>query len=687
MGGFEAMRLAMIQRIRAVVPAATGIAVVLAAVGPAAAVDLVSVATNGRAGSAASNGVAVNEDGTVVAFYSDANNLVPGDTNGFRDIFVRDLIAGTTIRINLGPGGAQANAPSHAAGGAPAISADGNIIAFYSNASNLIEGGDTNGVADVFVYDRTTERLNLISNAPDGSQANGASLLPSIDYVGRFVAYQSLATNLIPDDTNDASDIFVYDRNTETTERICNETVQPNSFSFTPAISPDGFFVAFATAATNLIEGDTNGLVDVYVCNRRTGEFDRVSIGIGGQGNGISIVPDISASGCFVAFKSEADNLVPDDHNDRVDVFVRARGQGVTELISESVHGGSANDASFPPSITDLGRFVAFGSAATDLVFGDVNSLPSVFVRDRASDNISLVDVNDSGQQADGGTPDVAPSISGDGSRIGFVSSASNLTPPGVDLNFTNDVFITDNAFDPNSVGDVCCQCDDNTCTEPGNGICPSNCVPVCDAICQPSGNCVSIFPPTETPTPTTGSPTVSATPTTTLTATPTGPTATPTGPTATPTGPTATPTGPTPTATGPTATPTGPTATVTPTGPTATPTGPTATPTGPTFTPTGPTATPTGPTATPTGPTATPTGPTATPTGPTATPTGPTATRTPDGGTATPDLTRTPGRISFDDDGCAIVPPSAGGGSSRGALLLLLPAALLIGRRTRKPI
>jgi hypothetical protein len=670
---------------------------------PAGAIDLVSVAINGRAGNAASSGVATNFDGSVIAFYSDASNLVPGDTNAFRDVFVRDFNSGTTERINLGPGGAQANADSHAAGGPPAISADGDIIAFYSAATNLLEEPDTNGVADIFVYNRTTGQLIMISRDPSGEQANGASLAPSINANGRFVAYQSLATNLVDNDTNNAADIFVYDMNTGITERVCDDTVEPNRFSFAPSISPDGFFVAFASAATNLVEGDTNGLIDIFVCNRFNGAIDRASVGIGGEGNGISIVPDISASGCFVAFKSEADNLVPNDFNDRVDVFVRDRGVGVTELISKSIHGGSANDASFPPSITWDGRFVAFGSAASDLLFGDVNHVPSVYVRDRATDDIRLVDVNDQGKQADNGTPDLPTSISGDGSYIGFVSSASNLVPPGIDLNSTYDVFRAPNEFDPMQVGNVCCNCGDNMCTDAERGICPLGCIPVCDAVCQPGGNCVSLTPPSPTPTATEGSPTVSVTPTTSLTATPTGPTATPTGPTATPTGPTATPTGPTatPTATGPTATPTGPTATPTATGPTATPTGPTATPTatGPTATPTGPTATPTGPTATPTGPTATPTGPTATPTatGGSATPTstGGTATPTSTGGTATPTITGTRGTatptltrtgdLRFDDDGCAIRPPEEASSSVWPLWLLLTPIALVAGRRTRR--
>lgn len=630
------------------------------------AVDLVSLATSGRSGNAASNGVVTNVDGSVIAFYSDASNLVPGDTNQVRDIFVRDLRSGTTHRVNLGQGSAQANAPSHAAGGPPALSGDGTIVVFYSSATNLVEKGDTNGFSDIFVYDRSTERLTMISLTPGGQQANGDSLAPDIDAAGRFIAYQSLASNLVDGDTNGVSDIFVHDRVTGTTERACGAGVEPNGSSFSPSISACGQFVAFASAASNLVEGDSNRLIDVFVCNRRTGEIDRVSVGDGGrQGNGISILPDISGSGCFVAFKSEASNLVPDDRNNRVDVFLRNRGAGVTELISEAFSGGSANDASFPPSITSDGRFVAFGSAATNLLIGDVNSFPSLYVRDRLTGAFRLVDVNDAGQQANGGTPDVPPSISGDGTQIGFVSAASNLTPPGVDLNSTNDVFRSANLFEPVTFGDTCCDCDDDTCKEPELGVCPLGCVPVCDAVCLPGpgvpgSRCAPLTPPSPTPTHTSGTPTVSATPSRSMTPTPTSPTNTPTA-----TGPVQTST---PTAPPHTATPTPRTTTPTPTAPTATATTPTATPTG-----TMPTATATGATATPAGPTATAT----------ATLTGRTATPTRTRGTPSPDRTATvtaPRR--FDDDSCAVVPLDRRTRASKSALLLIAPLLVLILRR-----
>jgi Tol biopolymer transport system component len=644
----------------------------------AAHLDLVSIGIMGMAGNAASSGVASNADGSIIAFYSDAADLVPGDDNGFRDVFVRDFNAGTTERISVGPGGVEANDHSHAAGDAPAIDGDGNIVVFYSDASNLVPGDDNNS-SDIFVYDRTTQTLTRISIAFDGGETDGDSLNPAINASGRYIVYQSFATNVIAEDNNGRSDIFLYDRNTGVTERICNQNVEPNGSSFVPAISPDGFFVAFATSATNLIPDDTNGLVDVYVCNRHTHEYDRISVGVGGEGNGISIIPDISASGCFVVYKSEADNLVPDDRNERVDVFVRDRERGITDIISSSIHGGSANDASFPPTISDIGTFVAFGSAATDLLVGDVNHVPSVYVRNRVTGDIRLVDVNDAGQQADAGTPDVATGISGDGTQIGFVSAASNLTPPGVDKNFTTDVFVTENPGGSEIPGNVCCECPGETCVDAPDGICPEDCIPVCNAVCFPGppGSCGEITVTPGTPGTFTPTPSVTATgDTPTATATATGGTATQT-PTAT--GGTATQTQ--------TATATGPTATQTPTatGGTATQT-PTATGGTATQTPsaTGGTATQT-PTAT--GGTATQTA-TRTPTGSPGTPGTATQTPTltaPTEGTATRTPTRTgaAGGRRFDDDSCSITaPPSTR--SSNGLLWLLAVPMLLATGRTR---
>lgn len=645
---------------------ATALALALAAPGGAAAVDLASLGLDGKAGNSASRGVGVNRDGSVVAFFSDATNLVLADRNGARDVFVWDAGSGRLERISVASDGTAANRDSHAAGGAPSVSADGNVVAFYADATNLVDA-DTNGVADVFVHTRdlgigtNLGRTELVSRGFQGEPADGASLYPSLSADGRWIAFQSLATNLVDDDTNGAADIFIHDRTSGVTERACHFAM-PNGFSFAPALSADGNAVAFASAATNLVPGDTNGAIDIFVCSRdrlsgsfMSGTLERVSLASdGSQANADSIVPAISGSGCFVAFKSEADNLVADDRNHAVDVFVRVRGADVTELVSArdpaaglSTEGATANDASFPPSLSGDGRFVAFGSFATNLLVGDVNPFASVYVRDRQTGKVRLVDVNDRGVQADGGTPDSPPSVSADGRWIGFDSTAANLTPPGVDTNSRNDVFRAANPVVPDTVETVCCDCSDQTCAQPEYGICPTGCVPVCDAVCTDPGvtgvTCGGVLP--------TATPTASATatqteePTATRTATPSASaTLTPTTPaSATPTAGTQTPGTQTP----------------------GTQTPGTATP-----------GTQTPGTATP----GTQTPGTQTPG--TATP----GTRTPSTATPTRTLppTATPDIVYLDDDSCAVVAPDRRR-SGAGLLWLLLPGLALAAARRRR--
>ncbi|HJW12164.1 MAG TPA: hypothetical protein VJ598_10275, partial [Albitalea sp.] len=316
-------------------------------------VELVSVNMVGSSGNATSSGVAANFDGSFVAFYSNATDLVHGDTNQVRDVFLRDRVNGTTERVSLNSMGEQANDASHATGFPPAIDADGQIVAFYSDASNLVPD-DTNDQSDVFVRLRSTGKTERVSLSTAGQQGNGPSLNPSINGDGQLVAFQSRASNLVPNDQNGLSDIFVRDRGNSTTERVC-DTVEPNGFSSAPSISANGRFVAFTSAATNLVPGmpDVNGQLDIFVCDRTTGAIDLASVSTEGiQGNGDSILPAISEDGRFVAFKSLASNLVPDDRNNVVDVFVRDRVAHTTERVSVNFLGRDANDASFPPSIS-----------------------------------------------------------------------------------------------------------------------------------------------------------------------------------------------------------------------------------------------------------------------------------------------------------------------------------------------
>src|SRR5205823_5466864 len=201
---------------------------------------------------------AISADGRFVAFPSEATNLVPGDTNGVTDVFVRDRRTGTTERVSVSSAGAEANGTSFT----PAISADGRFVAFSSDATNLV-GRDTNGAVDVFVNDRMTGMTERVSVDSTGAQANAASIeqfCPALSGDGRFVAFESDATNLVPGDTNGVADVFVHDRLTATTERVSVDSAgaQANDKSDFPAISADGSVVAFVSTASNLVPDDTN---------------------------------------------------------------------------------------------------------------------------------------------------------------------------------------------------------------------------------------------------------------------------------------------------------------------------------------------------------------------------------------------------------------------------------------------
>jgi Tol biopolymer transport system component len=245
---------------------------------------------------------------------------VTGDTNGKSDIFVHDRQTGATERVSVDSSGAQADNASFKS----AISADGRFVAFESFASNLVPN-DTNGWVDVFVRDRqagTTERISVRST---GQQVNGGSNRPAISADGRFVAFASIATNVVPNDTNATWDVFVHDRQTGTTERVSVDSTgaESDGASVRPTISADGRFVAFDSSATNLVAGDTNGVTDVFVHDRQTGTTIRVSVdSSGGEANASCGKSAISADGRFVVIGSAATNLVANDTNGFSDVFV-----------------------------------------------------------------------------------------------------------------------------------------------------------------------------------------------------------------------------------------------------------------------------------------------------------------------------------------------------------------------------
>jgi Tol biopolymer transport system component len=306
---------------------------------------------------------AISGDGRFVAFASTATNLVKGDRNQVADVFVRDRAAGTTERISMAGRKVEANSDSSG----PAITSDGRFVAFSSFADNLA-AGDANFASDVFVHDRQARTTELVSVNSAEEQANAGSGGAAITPDGRFVAFGSDATNLVPGDVDDfASDVYLRDRATGTTEGI--STIAPPSgpvrHSGAPAISADGQLVAFNSWDSNLVPGDTNDRYDVFVFNRGTGTIERVSVTDAGvEGNDDSLGPALSADGRFVAFSSDADNLVAGDGNFDVDVFLHDRTAHTTVRVSVRTDGTETGFelASFGASISADGRLVAFES-------------------------------------------------------------------------------------------------------------------------------------------------------------------------------------------------------------------------------------------------------------------------------------------------------------------------------------
>jgi len=401
----------------------------------------VSVDSTGAQANNLSRSPSISADGRFVAFESDATNLVTGDTSN-RDVFVHDRHP-TTTRVSVNSAGVQGNYPSFL----PAISADGRYVAFESVATNLVAGHGVLGISDIFVHDRQTGETTLVSVDSAGVQGNDHSYRSSISADGQYVAFESDATNLVPGDTNSATDIFVHDRVTGATSRVSvasdgtqTELLSNNGY---PSISADGRFVAFRSTASNLLGAgnDTNGSWDIFVHDRVTGATSRVSVASDGTpANSHSNVPSISADGRFVAFESDATNLIAGDTNGATDIFVHDRQTGVTTRVSVDSAGGQAYTSGDSSSISADGRFVAFMSNAWNLVAGDTNGTQDIFVHDRQTGVTTRVSVDSAGGQAAGMS--YLPSISADGRFVAFWSNAANLISG--DTNSVSDVFVHD---------------------------------------------------------------------------------------------------------------------------------------------------------------------------------------------------------------------------------------------------
>ena len=398
-------------------------------------------------------------DGRYVVFTSAVDNLVTGDSNGKTDVFLRDTTLPSTDPASI-------RLISHISGGttsgndsslSPVISADGNYVVFVSYASNLV-AGDTNGQPDVFLYNRQTDTLTLISQSSAGA-SNGASLNPSISADGSAIVFTSTASNLVAGqtDSNNAADVFLWTATNGlqlVSHNSANASQAGNSNSSTPVISSNGRYVIFVSNASDLVAGDANGVADVFAFDTQTGQVTLLSTGVNGIGNGASSSPVISDDGRYVAFVSSASNLVNGDTNGTTDVF-RYDLQAISNplsLVSVNLSGNAGTTSgstivagSFAPTISADGRYIAFASTASDLTsIADTNgNTADVFVRDMQTGQTTLISVNQAGTGSGNaiGLGSTNPVISGDGSYVAFTSTASDLTASDNNGNI-QDVFV-----------------------------------------------------------------------------------------------------------------------------------------------------------------------------------------------------------------------------------------------------
>ena len=404
--------------------------------------SLISLGVDGTGSDGASFTPSISADGRYVAFASAASTLVAGDTNGGEDVFVFDRVNRTSERVSVSSVGVEGNGASYD----PAISADGRYVAFTSAASNLTSGDD-NAQIDVFVRDTVDRVTTLVSVGPQGAMGDLPSVAPSISGNGRFVAFESDATTLVTDDSNGTGDVFIRDLLTGVTRRlsVAGHNQQTESPSFGAAISADGSSVAFESFSSRLVPDDTNGALDVFVADLPTGTINRVSLATdGGQANERSYSPSISADGRIVAFSSFADNLVPDDTNGLLDVFLRRRDRQTTTRLSVGPDGAQGDGLSFAPIVSADGARIVFSSEAGNLVRGDSNGIRDVFVA--STDSGALRRLSRPGKRrGQGDGPSLGPVLDGSGLMVAFASFATNLVDG--DTNGESDVFVTQANF------------------------------------------------------------------------------------------------------------------------------------------------------------------------------------------------------------------------------------------------
>jgi Tol biopolymer transport system component len=362
----------------------------------------VSVSSSGQEADGGSSNFAVSGNGRYIVFV-----FVAGDTNGVDDVFLRDRKTGRTSRISVTSAGGQADEAS----ASPTISRDGRFVAFTSSATNLVPG-DTNGYSDIFIRNLSTGTLKRVSAAAPGGSQDQDLWNAVISGNGRYVSFSTPAP-LVAGDDNGAEDVFVNDLNTGETSLVSGPPqagTASNGDSYSPSMSGDGRYVAFASWATNLVGGDTNSTVDIFLRDRSA----------------------VSDDGRYVAFWSDGADYISD-------ILVRDVRLGTTTSASVSPSGERGNNNSAGPSLSADGRYVTFGSWASNLVDGDTSDSYDIFVRDLRKGSTTLASVSASGAQGEHGGDNGL--LSADGRHIVFDSFYA-LVPD--DTNGQEDIFVRD---------------------------------------------------------------------------------------------------------------------------------------------------------------------------------------------------------------------------------------------------
>ncbi|MFH9421582.1 TolB family protein [Streptomyces sp. NPDC017529] len=406
----------------------------------APATQRVSVAADGTQGNGFSGDPRLSANGRFVAFSSDATNLGPADTNGRQDVYVKDLRTGKVDLVSVGSDGTQGNALS----GAPEISADGRYVAFYSSASNLV-AGDTNGEGDVFVHDRRTGRTTS-PTAGAGTSPYGFGVQNfAVSGSGRYLAFGSYRADLVPGDTNERLDVFVHDVQKGTTKRVsvASDGSQADGPSGFPSLSADGRRVSFTSTATNLTPAGPGfrrppPQDPMYVHDLGTGRTSVASLSSEDAVVGVSPFPRLSPDGRYAIFEAVAADVVPDDTNGTYDVFARDLERGTTRLLSRAHDGAQGNGWSADGRLSADNRWLFFSAMASNLVPGDTNGQADGFVRDLRTGRVERINVGADGAQSDSWTNEITPDATG---RLASFDSRDNELVPG-DTNDTGDVFV-----------------------------------------------------------------------------------------------------------------------------------------------------------------------------------------------------------------------------------------------------